>query len=71
MRKLLDDTDSSLQSAGILSPTNTQMMLPGTICDASMQPTLPEGKRWLYPGHTASGPDDTSSVSGNGFGNEM
>lgn len=33
-RKLLDDTEMILQSAGILSPTETLMMSPGTSSDA-------------------------------------
>jgi hypothetical protein len=35
--KLLDETDRSLQSAGILSPTATEMMSPGTSSDACMR----------------------------------
>lgn len=37
MRKLLDETESSLQSAGILSPTATDMMSPGTSSEACMR----------------------------------
>src|ERR1700733_3570320 len=35
--KLLDETDNSLQSAGILSPTATEIMSPGTSSDACMR----------------------------------
>jgi hypothetical protein len=34
IRKLLDETERSLQSAGILSPTATEIMSPGTSSDA-------------------------------------
>ena len=40
-RKLLDETDSRRQSAGILSPTATVMMSPGTSSEAWMRLTSP------------------------------
>jgi hypothetical protein len=36
-RKLLEDIERSLQSAGILSPTATDTMSPGTSCEAWMR----------------------------------
>lgn len=49
-RKLLDDTERSLQSAGILSPTATEMMSPGTIFDAGMRLSLPERSTFASSG---------------------
>jgi hypothetical protein len=37
IRKLLEVTESSLQSAGILSPTATEMISPGTSSDACIR----------------------------------
>ena len=37
IRKLLEETESTRQSAGILSPTATAMMSPGTNSDAWMR----------------------------------
>ena len=39
MRKLLDDTESNRQSAGILSPTATLTMSPGTSSEAWIRVT--------------------------------
>ena len=41
-RKLLDVMDNNRQSAGILSPTETTMISPGTSSDAWTLPTFPE-----------------------------
>lgn len=41
-RKLLDDIDINLQSAGTRSPTATDIISPGTSSDACMRETWPE-----------------------------
>jgi hypothetical protein len=40
--KLLDETERILQSAGILSPTATEMMSPGTSSDACTRMIWPD-----------------------------
>ncbi len=42
MRKLLEEMDSNLQSAGILSPTATEMISPGTSSEAWMREVCEE-----------------------------
>jgi hypothetical protein len=49
-RKLLEDTERSLQSAGILSPTETATISPGTILHAFMRFTLPERSTFASSG---------------------
>lgn len=44
MRKLLDETERSRQSAGILSPTATATMSPGTSSSACIRPICPSRK---------------------------
>lgn len=49
-RKLLDEIEKSLQSAGTLSPTATDTMSPGTSPEAWMRVRRPERKTFASSG---------------------
>lgn len=60
-RKLLDEIEKSLQSAGTLFPTATDTMSPGTSSEAWMRAKWPERKTFA-----SSGEYSLSAWSGRG-----